>query len=59
MIVIQPNLITQDQKMGLQFGETPVVTKRLRKLERLPEGMGGLPGLSRGGWEEWSVGVLE
>jgi Xaa-Pro dipeptidase len=28
VIVIQPNLITQDQKMGLQFGETLVVTKK-------------------------------
>ena len=28
VIVIQPNLITQDQKMGLQFGETLVVTKQ-------------------------------
>ncbi|HUK40436.1 MAG TPA: M24 family metallopeptidase [Candidatus Acidoferrales bacterium] len=27
VIVIQPNLITQDEKMGLQFGETLVVTK--------------------------------
>jgi Xaa-Pro dipeptidase len=28
VIVIQPNLITHDQKMGLQFGETLVVTKK-------------------------------
>jgi Xaa-Pro aminopeptidase len=28
VIVIQPNLITQDEKMGLQFGETLVVTKQ-------------------------------
>jgi Xaa-Pro aminopeptidase len=28
VIVIQPNLMTQDQKMGLQFGETLVVTKK-------------------------------
>ena len=28
VIVIQPNLITDDQKMGLQFGETLVVTKK-------------------------------
>jgi Xaa-Pro dipeptidase len=28
VIVIQPNLITQDEKMGLQFGETLVVTKK-------------------------------
>ncbi|MET0501912.1 MAG: Xaa-Pro peptidase family protein [Candidatus Binatia bacterium] len=27
VIVIQPNLITQDETMGLQFGETLVVTK--------------------------------
>jgi Xaa-Pro dipeptidase len=27
VIVIQPNLITYDEKMGLQFGETLVVTK--------------------------------
>jgi len=27
VIVIQPNLITKDEKMGLQFGETLVVTK--------------------------------
>lgn len=27
VIVIQPNLITEDEKMGLQFGETLVVTK--------------------------------
>ena len=27
VIVIQPNLITHDEKMGLQFGETLVVTK--------------------------------
>jgi Xaa-Pro dipeptidase len=27
VIVIQPNLMTQDEKMGLQFGETLVVTK--------------------------------
>jgi Xaa-Pro dipeptidase len=27
VIVIQPNLITEDEKMGLQFGETVVVTK--------------------------------
>jgi Xaa-Pro dipeptidase len=27
VIVIQPNLMTHDQKMGLQFGETLVVTK--------------------------------
>ncbi|MGH7875667.1 MAG: M24 family metallopeptidase [Candidatus Binatia bacterium] len=27
VIVIQPNLITDDEKMGLQFGETLVVTK--------------------------------
>jgi Xaa-Pro aminopeptidase len=27
VIVIQPNVITQDEKMGLQFGETLVVTK--------------------------------
>ena len=26
-IVIQPNLMTQDEKMGLQFGETLVVKK--------------------------------
>jgi Xaa-Pro dipeptidase len=28
VIVIQPNLVTQDEKMGLQFGETLLVTKR-------------------------------
>ena len=28
VIVIQPNLITEDEKMGLQFGETLVVTKK-------------------------------
>lgn len=28
VIVIQPNLITKDEKMGLQFGETLVVTKK-------------------------------
>ena len=28
VIVIQPNLITHDEKMGLQFGETLVVTKK-------------------------------
>jgi Xaa-Pro aminopeptidase len=28
VIVIQPNLMTQDEKMGLQFGETLVVTKK-------------------------------
>ena len=28
VIVIQPNLITTDEKMGLQFGETLVVTKQ-------------------------------
>jgi Xaa-Pro aminopeptidase len=28
VIVIQPNLITHDEKMGLQFGETLVVTKQ-------------------------------
>ncbi len=28
VIVIQPNLITEDEKMGLQFGETLVVTKQ-------------------------------
>jgi Xaa-Pro dipeptidase len=28
VIVIQPNLITTDEKMGLQFGETLVVTKK-------------------------------
>jgi Xaa-Pro dipeptidase len=28
VIVIQPNLMTHDQKMGLQFGETLVVTKK-------------------------------
>jgi Xaa-Pro aminopeptidase len=27
VIVIQPNLITHDEKMGLQFGETLVVKK--------------------------------
>ena len=27
VIVIQPNLITEDERMGLQFGETLVVTK--------------------------------
>jgi Xaa-Pro aminopeptidase len=27
VIVIQPNLITEDEKMGLQFGETLLVTK--------------------------------
>ncbi len=27
VIVIQPNLITYDEKMGLQFGETLVVKK--------------------------------
>ena len=27
VIVIQPNVITQDEKMGLQFGETLVVRK--------------------------------
>ena len=27
VIVIQPNLITYDEKMGLQFGETVLVTK--------------------------------
>lgn len=28
VIVIQPNVITHDEKMGLQFGETLVVTKK-------------------------------
>jgi Xaa-Pro aminopeptidase len=28
VIVIQPNLITEDEKMGLQFGETLLVTKK-------------------------------
>lgn len=28
VIVIQPNLITEDEKMGLQFGETVVVGKK-------------------------------
>ena len=28
VIVIQPNLITEDEKMGLQFGETLMVTKK-------------------------------
>jgi len=28
VIVIQPNLVTKDEKMGLQFGETLVVTKK-------------------------------
>src|SRR5207249_7728319 len=28
VIVIQPNLMTHDEKMGLQFGETLVVTKK-------------------------------
>jgi Xaa-Pro dipeptidase len=28
VIVIQPNVITKDEKMGLQFGETLVVTKK-------------------------------
>lgn len=28
VIVIQPNVITQDEKMGLQFGETLLVTKK-------------------------------
>ena len=28
VIVIQPNLVTHDQKMGLQFGETLVVTQK-------------------------------
>ena len=28
VIVIQPNLITHDEKMGLQFGETLVVNKQ-------------------------------
>jgi Xaa-Pro aminopeptidase len=27
VIVIQPNLITPDEKMGLQFGETLLVTR--------------------------------
>jgi hypothetical protein len=27
VIVIQPNLMTYDEKMGLQFGETLVVRK--------------------------------
>jgi Xaa-Pro dipeptidase len=28
VIVVQPNLITEDEKMGLQFGETLLVTKK-------------------------------
>jgi Xaa-Pro dipeptidase len=37
VIVIQPNLITQDEKMGLQFGETLVVTKKgCESLNRYP-----------------------
>ena len=46
VIVIQPNLMTYDEKMGLQFGETLVVKKTwLRILERLSAPMGYLPGL--------------
>ena len=37
VIVIQPNLMTQDEKMGLQFGETLVVTKKgCETLSRYP-----------------------
>ena len=37
VIVIQPNLITQDETMGLQFGETLVVTKKgCESLNRYP-----------------------
>jgi Xaa-Pro aminopeptidase len=37
IIVIQPNVITKDEKMGLQFGETLVVRKdRCESLNRFP-----------------------
>jgi Xaa-Pro dipeptidase len=37
VIVIQPNLITKDETMGLQFGETLVVTKKgCESLNRYP-----------------------
>ncbi len=49
VIVIQPNLITEDEKMGLQFGETLVVTKKgCESFECLSARMGDLPGIIDG-----------
>ena len=40
VVVIQPNVITVDQRLGLQFGETVLITRtgteRLHRYRRAP-----------------------